>query len=245
MAEERPTGHRAGGIHVVRRSDFRIRNFRLSFDATSGELVDSSMIAELRTDIFDHWLRIAEQASRESEAARKVAVDAAPDDNETFSNALQHEFEASMVAVAASAFAIDAFFASVVEHAPEARVSAGARHATIFETLKRAFSLSQAQLIALREPLRIMFRLRREAVHPPATWAEPVLHPVFNLGMEPRFVNYRAENAVNAQLLARKLIAVCLRKPKARYPALVAWCEPLKDVVPEPPPRPEWDITSD
>jgi hypothetical protein len=63
--------------------------------------------------------------------------------------------------------------------------------------------------------------------------------------MEPRFVKYRAENAVNAQLLARRLIALCLRKPKARYPALVAWCELLRDVVPEPPPRPEWEIAND
>ena len=31
---------RSGGIYVVRRSDFRIRDFRMSFDATSGELVD-------------------------------------------------------------------------------------------------------------------------------------------------------------------------------------------------------------
>jgi len=245
MSKEQPNERRAAGIHIVRRSDFRIRDFRLSLDATTGELVESSMITELRTDIFDHWLRIAEEASGQSEAARKAAIEAAPDDTETFSNALQREFEASMVAVAAAAFAIDAFFASVVEHAPGARVSAKARHATILETFKRAFSLSQAQLTALREPLRIMFSLRREAVHPPATWAEPVLHPAFDLGMEPRFVKYRAENAVNAQLLARKLIAVCVRNPKARYPALVAWCEPLKDVVPEPPPRPEWEATND
>lgn len=211
---------------------------RLSFDKTSGELVESSMISEVRTDIFDHWLRIAEQASRESEAARRVALEAVTDDSETFSRALQHEFEASMVAVAASAFAIDAFFASVVEHAPEARVSTKARHTTILETLKRAFSLSHAQLTAFQQPLRVVFHLRREAVHPPATWAEPVLHPAFNLGMEPRFVQFRAENAINAQLLARKLIAVCVRNPRPRYPVLVAWSEPLVDVVPEPAPRP-------
>lgn len=70
-------------------------------------------------------------------------------------------------------------------------------------------------------------------------------HPVFNLGMEARFVIFRAENAVNAQLFARKLIYVCLRRPKRRYPALVARCDPLKDVVLEPPLRPEWESGSD
>jgi hypothetical protein len=219
----------------------RIRDFSMSFDATTGELVDSSMITEVRTDIFEHWLRIAEKASDDSEAARKVAVEVDPEDNVAFGEALEHEFEASLVAVAASAFAIDAFYASVLEHAPETRVAAGTRDASIFETLKRAFALSPVQQAALREPLRMVFRLRDEAVHPPATWVRPAHHPIFNLGIEPRFVSYRAENATNAQLLARKLIAVCLRNPKPKHADLVAWCEPLKDLVPEPPPRPEWD----
>lgn len=223
------------------RGGLRIRDFHLSFDAATGELVDSSMITELRTDIFDHWLGIAEQASSEAEAARRVALEAGLDDNETFNDALEREFRASMVAIVASAFAIDAFYASVLEHAPGTRVVANARDAATFETLKRAFSLSSEQQAALREPLRRVFRLRDHAVHPPATWVAPALHPAFNLGMEPRFVQFRAENAINAQMLARKLIAVCLRKPKARHADLAAWCEPIKDLVPEPSPRPEWE----
>jgi hypothetical protein len=63
--------------------------------------------------------------------------------------------------------------------------------------------------------------------------------------MEPRFVNYRAENAVNAQLLARKLAFLCVRTPRASYPALSAWCESLREVVPEPEPRPEWEATTE
>jgi len=245
MPEDQPGERRPAGIHIVRRSDFRIRDFRISFDESTGELVSSSMVTELRTDIFDHWLRIAEQASDQSEAARKFALEMASDAGERFAEALQREFEASLIAITASAFAIDAFFASVVEHAPEARVPAKTRDGTIFETFKRAFLLSHAQLTALRRPLRVRFRLRHQAVHPPATWAEPVLHPAFNLGMELRFVHYRAENAVNAQLLARKLIALCVRTPRARYPALVSWCEALKEAIPVPSPRPEWEVTSD
>jgi hypothetical protein len=159
---------RPAGIHVVRRSDFRISDFQISLDATTGELVDSSMITELRTDIFDHWLRIAEHASDQSEVARRQALGAQSADAEGFAEALQREFEASLMAITASAFAIDAFFASVVEHAPEARVTAKSRDGTIFETFKRAFSLSHAQLTALRQPLRMLFRLRRDAVHPAA-----------------------------------------------------------------------------
>jgi hypothetical protein len=241
MTEKRPKGDRGGGIHITRRSDFRLRNIRLSFDATTGDLAESSMTPELRTDIFDDWLQIAERASDESEAARREALDVPLGEDAAFTGAVLREFEAAMIAITASAIALDAFFASVVEHAPGARVSAGRREATIFETFKRAFSLSHAQRQAGRQPLRDIFRFRGLAVHPSATWTAPIRHPVFNLGMEPRFVIFRAENAVNAQLFARRLIYVCIHKPKKKYPALVAWCEPLKDVVPEPQHRPEWD----
>jgi hypothetical protein len=63
--------------------------------------------------------------------------------------------------------------------------------------------------------------------------------------MEPRFVMFRAENAVNAQLFARRLTYVCVHKPKRKYPRLVAWCEPLKDALVNPPLRPEWGSGSD
>src|SRR3972149_8917842 len=138
MPDNRGTGDRGGGLHVPQ-GGLRIRNLRLSFDNATGELIDSSMITELRSDTFHHWLQIAAQASDDAEAARRIALEADRDDNETFNGALEREFRASMVAVAAAAFAIDAFYGSVLEHAPDAHVVAGSRDATIFETLKRGF----------------------------------------------------------------------------------------------------------
>lgn len=61
-----------------------------------------------------------------------------------------------------------------------------------------------------------------------------------NLGMEPKYVNFRAENAVNAQLLVRRLIWDCLRNPKPEHVDLVEWCEGLRDAVPQPPDPPQW-----
>jgi hypothetical protein len=232
---------RGGGIHV--RGGFRIRDFRLSFDSATGELVDSSMITEVRTDTFSHWLGIAAEAADAADAARIEAVAADREDNEAFSAALEREFRASLIAVAAAAFAIDAFYGSVIAHAPDAKVAASTRPASIFEALKRAFKLSAKQQAALHEPLRIVFLLRDQAVHPPAEWVQPALHPAFNFGIDPRFVNYRAENAVNAHRLAHKLIHVCLRQPKAKHAALVEWCEAVRGTVDEPPPIPDWAAT--
>lgn len=45
-----------------------------------------------------------------------------------------------MIAIAASAFAVDAFYASVLPHAPATKVAARSRDASIFETLKSAGS---------------------------------------------------------------------------------------------------------
>jgi len=47
-----------------------------------------------------------------------------------------------MISVAASAFALDAFYASVVLHAPTTKVVSRSRDASIFETLKRAFTMT-------------------------------------------------------------------------------------------------------
>ncbi|HYN50451.1 MAG TPA: hypothetical protein VES62_05960 [Thermoleophilaceae bacterium] len=47
----------------------------LSFDRATGDLVDSSMITELRTDTFHHWLEIAAEASANAETARTIAIE--------------------------------------------------------------------------------------------------------------------------------------------------------------------------
>src|SRR5262249_4108690 len=155
-----------------------------------------------------------------------------------FNEAIHDELRAAMVAISAAAIALDAFYAAVLVHAPSTRVAAGSRDASVFETLKRAFVLSAANQNVLREPLRVIYRLRDMAVHPPANWTAPALHEAFNLGMEPKYVNFRAENAVNGQLLARRVIWICLRMPKPEHPELAEWCEGLRESVAEPPQPP-------
>jgi hypothetical protein len=112
--------------------------------------------------------------------------------------------------------------------------------AEVFETFKRAFRISGGQQVKLRDLLSVLDPLRNQAVHPPASWREPVAHPIYGLGMEPRFVHFRAENAVNAEALAHRVIYQCLRRPKPEHTDLVAWCEATKGLVEEPGPIPAW-----
>jgi hypothetical protein len=241
MTDQHPKGYRGKGIHVTR-GGFRIPAFSLTLDPSTGKLGGSPIVPELRVDTFDHWLAIARRAGEEAATARERGVAAPLDANTEFAQALEQEFRATMVAVGASAFAVDAFFASVVEHAPEARVEAKGRDAEVFETLKRAFSLTGFRLDGLRRQLRGLYRLRDQAVHPPASWRAPVAHPVFGLGMEPRFVHFRAENAVNAPVVVQRVVYECMRCPKPEHAELVAWCEATKELVGEPEPVPEWAV---
>jgi hypothetical protein len=223
-------GDRGGGVHI--KGGLRIRDLSLSFDSETGELTSRPITVEVRVDTFEHWLAVAAEAAKAAADGREVALKAGDDDAQ-FERGLESEFRASLTAIAAAAFAIDAFFASTIQHAPQARTNSASRDASIFETLKRAYLLSPERLKAYREPLRVIFRLRDDAVHPSATWGAPTRHPIFNVGMEPRFVHYRVENAGNAHAIAQKIIAVCLRNPKAEYPDLVEWSGGLRGSVPD------------
>lgn len=117
MADEPRKSDRGGGIFVQGGFGFRLRDIHLSFDATTGELVESSMIPEVRADTFQHWLAIAELSSDQAELARTEALEADLKDDDGFGLPVSKEYRSSMIAIAAAAFAMDAFYASVVLHA--------------------------------------------------------------------------------------------------------------------------------
>jgi hypothetical protein len=85
MTEQHPKGYRGKGLHV--RGGFRVRDISLTFDRTT----------------------IAARARDEATAACERGVAAPLENNEEFGPALEQEFRATMVAVGASAFAVDAF----------------------------------------------------------------------------------------------------------------------------------------
>jgi hypothetical protein len=228
--DDLPRGHRGTGIFVTG-GDFRIRNLSITIDSDGVE-TPNPVTVEVRTDTFGHWLHVAQEARDRSKVARASGVDAEAD--EDFRVAIESEFRASLIAVAAAAFALDAFYASVIHKAPETRVKAKSRAGTLTETFKRAFALTTTQVAAIQQPVRDVFRFRRQAVHPPEEFAQPVAHPTFGVGIEPRFVIFRTENAATAASLTHRLIWVCLHRPRAEWSELVAWCEATKRLVDAP-----------
>jgi hypothetical protein len=229
---DRPLDWRGAGIHVE--GGFSIRDLTVGIDATTGDAVLGPVTAEVRTDTWHHWLAVATDAAGAAATAHERAV-AAGDDNDAFGEALEQEFRASMTAVAAAAFALDAFYGSTVAHVPDAKVRCTTRAATILETFKRAYEMKPPAGESARRLLWDLFRFRHQAVHPPAEFVEPVAHPEYGRGMEPRFVMFRAENAIRSRDGAHLIIWHCLHNPCKAHAALVEWCDAVKTLVDAPP----------
>jgi hypothetical protein len=233
MADGLPRGHRGSGIFVTR-GDFRVRE--IGFTLTDDDVLPESVTVAIRTDTFGHWVTVAREAVDRAETAREIAIEVAGHD--AFRAAIESEFRASLTAVSAAASALDAFYVSVVHRAPEARIRARRRAGTLTETFKRAFALSHAETVAMQQPMRDVFRLRRHAVDPPQAFAPPVAHPVFGLGMDQRLVMFRVEPARAATSFAHRLIWLCLHRARRHETELRAWTDGARKHVDIPTVRP-------
>jgi hypothetical protein len=155
--------------------------------------------------------------------------------DEQFRNAVEREFRSSVLGVTCAAFAINAFYASTIEHAPVTKVQSESRKSSILETLKLAYEVRGAQQETARRALYSVFDFRDQAVHPPASSKEPVQHPTYGLGVEPKFVIFRMENARRATDFTHRLLWFCTHKPKQGHKALCEWCRGVMGLIPEPP----------
>lgn len=197
---------------------------------------------EVMLDVWPFWLDIAiDQAAAASRARWDLERAASASGIETLEavphgELLASECKAGMVAIAAAAFALDNFYAVVKPFVPggtELQVQVHAagtpRHRRIAERLRRTFRIGNVG--RLRSILQEVFQYRDWAVHPPAEFREPVKHDLFNVGVEWRFVAFRAQNAVSVTRAATSFIQQCLDAPRTDNEALVAWCERHKDRI--------------
>jgi hypothetical protein len=221
---------RGEGIFVT--GGLRIRNLQLAFNAATGEpLPPRPLTVEVRTDAWHHWLKACDEARDDCHRAREGSRGASEDD---FRTQIEQEFRRGMQAVGAAAFALDAFYASVVEHAPEARIVVSSRAKSVTATLLNAFTVTNPQGKYIRVMLRDIFRFRDAAVHPPARFVAPVRHPTFGLNVDPRFVMFGLENVVKIRDGVHQLLWLLLHRPRPRYPALVEWAAAGESLIADP-----------
>jgi hypothetical protein len=72
--------------------------------------------------------------------------------------------------------------------------------------VRRAFVLKPKGASLLRSNLKALYSFRDMAVHPSGKIAAPLLHPELDVGMEWRFVYFRARNAEMAVLGAAGML---------------------------------------
>jgi hypothetical protein len=170
---------------------------------TLGPGAAGSVTVHVRFDVCPTWTELALrhlQNAKEKRAAREIAWAGTNADEKAA--ALEREFEASMQAIMAAAIALDAFYSMVKGHValPQSltekwRKGRTARYSQVTEVLRRAFHLKPKVATGLRKNLKQIYKLRDLAVHPSGKLEAPLLHPELYVGIEWRFVYFRAHDA--------------------------------------------------
>ena len=184
---------------------------RISLGADAPE---PTVTLHVHFDVCPTWCELAMrhvEAAKAAAEARKIAwqtADATPAANDAKAMTLEKEFEASMQAAMAAAIAVDALYAVLQGHieVPDEllkkwREQRTPRHSQVGEVIRRAFNLKHNGVRLLLENLKKIYRLRDLAVHPSGKFQEALFHPELGVGVEWRFVYFRAETsegAVNA-----------------------------------------------
>ena len=221
-----PPPPQPGGIHISRGVRLRIPAGGLVITTAQDNAPSMEVKAvELQLDTCVHWLEIALEHLANANVVHEILC-AAPANSPDLGGLLDREFKASVQAAFSAATFFEALYAATVERNPpkppvtprnpEKRPT---RYAVVTEQLRRSFGLKKQGTANLRSVLREVYRFRDQAVHPSATFSEPVLHPDIHVGVERRFVMFSASNVqqlVRAALALSKMLSYrdLTRQPK-------------------------------
>jgi hypothetical protein len=192
-----------------------------------GEIVTVRM----RSHFWLQWGEIAAQHLDEAKGEREIEeqIDRSiPDPENPYNAALGRETKAAMIAISASAHAIDAWFGAVAVLIDPARYdqprSRGPRRRfEVLEMLKRGFTL-RAKAHRWRDEIDWLFTIRDDAVHFKEADRDTALHPT-GTGTSAENVTYSVESATRAVELLRDVLETCRVTPKKTYPALIRYVD--------------------
>ena len=191
------------GAFITQGMDVQVSNLKVSLDGSE----PPSMTFKVRVDTWHHWMTVAcdntaMAGTQENILRNQIAVSTPDNDMADFkSGSLEAEFRAAMTALAACAFAVDAFYATILERFGEHPDSGAwkrnrtARHAQIAATLHDHLKIKNAAMPTVRQFIKEIFNFRDLAVHPHARFQEPIHREDLDAGVEPRFVTFSARHA--------------------------------------------------
>lgn len=219
--------YRMVGIYITRGMSVSISNFSIRI-REDGKIEGDPITLYVRFDVCPSWIQIAK---RHLDAAL-VAKDNRDitwlgTDENAKSQTLEVEFEASMQAIMAAAIAWDAAYAVLREHViippttlEKWRNGRTARYTQVAEVMRIAFKLKPKGTSMLRNNLKEIYRYRDLAVHPSGKIEAPLLHPELNLGMEWRFVYFRATNAELVVMASAAMLWDLAQNGKSKDPKI-------------------------
>ena len=224
------------GVRLTAGADLRLPAGALRIKVgADGTVSADPLVPQLRTDMWPQWLLEAvgaAQIARDSaaEVARLAAL--SDRDEEALDLALGSELRGSMRAITASAFAVDAFYASAKSRSPAHpnqdawRANRTPRYAQVFETLRYHLKLKPPGANQIRDRVEELFRFRDWAVHPGSRFREPVYRSDIDSGVDWHFAVFRGDNGVAAVAktasMMDALVATLVRGPeelRQSYPA--------------------------
>ena len=184
----------------------------------------------LGSSFLAQWINIAIRDEAAARAARDRVLAAA--DSQRRLEAMQDEMQASMVAVSASAHAIDALYGTtreLIELPPGTeerwKKNNTRRWSRILETFKRACNLGGYATSWARE-FRWLFDLRDAAVHHDSPLNDPVPHPagIPDLGnVAKEMADYELGAATRATDLAVQVAVVMHEQPRREQKRFADW----------------------
>ncbi|MEV4619693.1 hypothetical protein AB0J74_13405 [Asanoa sp. NPDC049573] len=145
---------------------------------------------------------------------------------------MRREFEASLIAVAASAHALDALYGSTVVPASVRQIWASKgtkRHGKIREALKLVFNTGAVNA-RWAVDFAWLFDLRDAAAHPEEKPKASVPHPL-GTNTAPEYVDYSVESAERAVELALSVLRWCVEHPRSAQPDVVRWAASHQSAV--------------
>jgi hypothetical protein len=190
------------GIYITKGMTLSLSQISLRL-RDDGELEGDPIKVQVHYDVCPTWVQIAVRHLSAAQRARDARQDAwRGTDEDAKASALEAEFEASMQAIMAAAISWDSAYAVLQHHVrlPDSLVERWrdgrtARYTQVAEVVRRAFSLKPKGVAVLRKNLKEIYRFRDLAVHPSGKLSAPILHPDLDVGVEWRFVSFRASNA--------------------------------------------------
>jgi hypothetical protein len=198
--------------------DFRISNISIPI-ALDGTPTVGTATAEMRTDMWRFWLEEAIDAAVEAaHFADQIPplyekYESGEATDEELDRLAVRELIASMRAITASAFAIDAFYASVKARSPKHphqdmwHEKGTARHKQVADTLRVQLRITNRQAVKeVKRRISQVFRFRDWAVHPGSKFREPVYRQDLNAALDWHFTVFRRENAVSATGMTVQLL---------------------------------------